>query len=110
MTPAMGFNSSTVSLPRTIECSATADGVCPAVNLETVAGLLAASCVISTVKGSVGIRFMYPLDTSSDKDVGALRWSSVNCPINERNRLWVLKKSNFLPNRQNWEDPKILGN
>jgi hypothetical protein len=48
MTPAMGFNSSTVSLPRTMECTATADGVGPAVNLETVAGLLAAPCVIST--------------------------------------------------------------
>jgi hypothetical protein len=36
------------------------------------------------VKGSGGICLMYPLDTTSDKDVGALRWSSVNCPISPR--------------------------
>ena len=49
------------------------------------------------VKGSVGIRLMYPLDTSSDRDVGALLMVERELPNLTAEDQKSLSKRSFFP-------------
>ena len=57
------------------------------------------------VKGSVGICFIYPADTSSDKEVGVLLKSSVNCSISLRSTKSASRRDASFRNCCLWEQP-----